>query len=116
MTETGDREDARFLSLVSVSHLCLIFLFVTVGPAFSAPLLAPPEGFEAFDMPGDAGGSIGLIWKAAPYDDPQVRYQVFLADSSDGPFQKIAEFPASTHYKSDRPAPWWSWRRQKDVH
>jgi len=94
----------------------LLFWLAAAWPAFAAPLLTPPEGFEAFDMPGDAGGSVGLVWKAAPYDGPNVRYQIFVAGSPEGPFRKIAEFPANTHYKSDRAAPWWSWRREKDVH
>ncbi|MCZ7625511.1 MAG: hypothetical protein M5R38_06455 [Candidatus Methylomirabilis sp.] len=72
--------------------------------------------FEAFDMPRDGGGSIGLSWRAAPFDGPAVRYQVYLAEQAKGPFVRLTEFPADTHHKSDVDRPWWSWDRSKAYH
>ena len=96
----------------------LVLLFSTLYPlpstlAFS---LAPPEQFEVFDIPGDGGGSLGLTWRAAPLDGPALRYQVFFAGQEGGPFTKLAEFPADTHYKQDADRPWWSWDRTKAAH
>lgn len=98
--------------------IILVFALLTLYPipytlAFS---LSPPEQFEAFDMPGDGGGSIGLSWQAAPFDGPTVRYQVYVADQAQGPFTRVAEFAADTHYKSDIDRPWWSWDRSKGYH
>lgn len=98
--------------------IILVFALLTLYPipytlAFS---LSPPEQFEAFDMPGDGGGSIGLSWQAAPFDGPTVRYQVYVADQAQGPFTRVAEFAADTHYKSDIDRPWWSWDRSKAYH
>lgn len=102
----------------------ILFWLMMVSPAFPQfpapnpqPLaLFPPEGFGAFDIPNDAGGSVGLSWKASPYDGPDVRYQIFIAESEAGPFKKIAEIPSNYHYMSDVPAPWWSWKKRNDVH
>jgi len=77
---------------------------------------SPPEQFEAFDMPGDSGGSVGLSWRAAPFDGPPLRYQVFFGEQERGPYTQLAEFPANSHYKSDADRPWWSWDRTKNVH
>lgn len=96
----------------------LVFALLTLSP-IPYPLalaLSPPEQFEAFDMPGDGGGSIGLSWQAAPFDGPTVRYQVYVADQAQGPFTRVAEFAADTHYKSDIDRPWWSWDRSKADH
>lgn len=67
-------------------------------------------------MPSDGGGSVGLTWKAAHYDGPGVRYQIFVAEAEGGPYQQVAEFPANSRYKSDVQAPWWTWRKMKDIH
>ncbi len=103
---------------ISASNAIFVLLLFTLYPipytlAFS---LSPPEQFEAFDMPGDGGGSIGLSWQAAPFDGPTVRYQVYVADQAQGPFTRVAEFAADTHYKSDIDRPWWSWDRSKAYH
>ena len=65
-------------------------------------------------MPDDAGGAVGLTWRAGPGDTKDFRYQVFAAHQAGGPFIKVAEFPANTRYMKDRAAPWWSWRAAGD--
>jgi hypothetical protein len=67
-------------------------------------------------MPGDSGGSVGLSWRAVPWDGPALRYTILFAEREDGPYTRLAEFPADTHYKSDADRPWWSWERTRDVH
>ena len=96
----------------------LVLLLFTLYPLPStlAVSLSPPEQFDAFDMPGDGGGSVGLSWRAAPFDGPTLRYQVYVADRAQGPFTRLAEFPANTRYKSDVDRPWWSWDRNKAYH
>lgn len=94
----------------------LLFLTLYPIPYTLAFSLAPPEQFKAFDMSGDGGGSIGLSWLAAPSDGPTVRYQVYMADQAQGPFTRLAEFAADTHYTSDIDRPWWSWDRSKASH
>ena len=101
----------------TLAVIVALFLFSLHAPRPTlAVALAPPDQFEAFDMPGDGGGSIGLSWRAAPFDGPTVRYQVYVADQAQGPFTRLAEFPADTHYKSDIDRPWWSWDRSKAYH
>lgn len=112
------KPETRNLSFARVLTASFIFFLLTLYPIPYTLALAlfPPEQFEAFDMPGDGGGSIGLSWQAATFDGPTVRYQVYVADQAQGPFTRIAEFAADTHYKSDVDRPWWSWDRSKAYH
>jgi len=101
-------------ALAALLALLLFTLYPT--PYTLASSLPPPEQFDAFDMPGDGGGSVGLSWRAAPFDGPTLRYQVYVADQAQGPFARLVEFAANTHYKSDVDRPWWSWDRSKAYH
>ncbi|MGH7369308.1 MAG: DUF6754 domain-containing protein, partial [Candidatus Methylomirabilaceae bacterium] len=102
----------------SVLGAMLVAFLSTLHPSSSilALSLSAPEQFDAFDIPGDGGGSVGLVWRAAPFDGPTLRYQVFVAEQKDGPFTAVAEFPADTHYKADADRPWWSWDQTRAVH
>ena len=62
---------------------------------------------EAFDMPGDGGGSIGLRWQGHFGETGEAHYQIVLSDRERGAFQPVATIPADTHYEKDRAAPWW---------
>lgn len=107
----------RLFPIRVLAAVVALFLFTPYPiPHTLAFSLAPPEQFETFDMPGDGGGSVGLSWQAAPFDGPTVRYQVYIADQAQGPFTRVAEFAADTHYKSDVDRPWWSWDRSKAYH
>lgn len=66
----------------------------------------PLHGY-AFDLPGDAGGSLGLRWRAAFRETPDTRYQVMLSERPEGPFEPLVSFSATSHYESERRAPWW---------
>lgn len=79
-------------------------------------LLYPPQEFRAFDMPSDAGGSIGLSWKSASYDVPGIKYLIYMAEEKGGEYKKIGEIDANTHYKADFDGPWWVWKASKNYH
>jgi len=98
------------------SVLITLLLFCALYPIPYTLAFSPPEQFEAFDMPGDGGGSVGLSWRAAPFNGPALRYQVFFGEQEHGPYTQLAEFPADSHFKSDADRPWWSWDRTKNVH
>ncbi len=97
-------------------RLALSLSVCALYPIPSTLAFSSPEQFEAFDVPGDSGGSVGLVWRAAPFDNPTFRYQVFVAEHKEGPFTAIAEFSADTHYKADADRPWWSWDQTRAVH
>ncbi len=72
---------------------------------------------EAFDMPGDAGGSVALRWHVQGRETAAASYRVFTSEHESGEFKQIAEFPANTHYETDISGPWWIWgAKSKDVH
>ena len=92
----------------------LLFLLVLWS---SASALDAPQGVEAFDMPSDGGGSIGLHWRATTADNPTASYRIFASEQENGKFKQIAEFPATSHYETEIPGPWWVWgAKHKDVH
>ncbi|MCE2486860.1 MAG: hypothetical protein J4F42_15200 [Desulfurellaceae bacterium] len=64
---------------------------------------------EAFDTPGDAGGSVVLRWQALPVETAEARYQVLHGQQPDGPFSPLVEFAATSHYETDQAGPWWVW-------
>ena len=79
----------------------LIFLLL-LGGVFSNPVqsLQPPERFEAFDTPNDAGGSVTLTWprfSSVPAGDV---YLVSVAIAPDGPFYPAAEVNAAGNLTS----------------
>lgn len=92
------------------------FLFLCL---FASPLLAleAPTALEAFDMPSDGGGSIGLRWAASPFDDASASHHIFFSARQDGEFTQLTEFPANTHYESELVCPWWAWGKKRgDMH
>ncbi len=94
--------------------LLLFFLFVHCS---CVAALDAPQGVEAFDMPGDGGGSIGLRWPATAADNPTASYRIFANERENGEFKQIAEFPANSHYETEVPGPWWVWgAKRKEMH
>lgn len=86
----------------------LFLLILLLGRPSNAALEAP-HTLEAFDMPGDSGGSIGLRWPPSPSDSAATSYRVLMRDQRDGEFTQVAEFPADTHYERALNGPWWIW-------
>lgn len=90
---------------LQIFSFSLLLLF-SVLPAFA---LETPQQVEAFDMPSDSGGAIGLRWAATPTDDAKASYRILFSDRRDGDFVQVTEFPAHTRYETEAPGPWWMW-------
>ncbi len=101
-SSTGPRyRSNRPGSLLLLGLVCVVLLEMRALAA--SPLLTG----EAFDMPGDGGGSIGLRWQGEFEGTREADYQIVLSDREQGVFQPVATIPADTHYEKDRAAPWW---------
>ena len=99
---TGLRYRSKHLGSFLFLGLVLVLL-LEVRVLAADPLLTG----EAFDMPGDGGGSIGLRWQGGFEETGEVHYQIVLSDREQGAFQPVATIPSNTHYGKDRAAPWW---------
>ena len=75
----------------------------------AVPVFGQDMALEAFDTPGDAGGSVVLRWQALPAETAEASYQVLHGQQPDGPFSPIVEFAATSHYETDQAGPWWVW-------
>jgi hypothetical protein len=102
--ERGSSFIIFFLLFLPLCFLCLPVV------AREAPL---EFNLEAFDMPGDGGGSIGLRWQFPPLaqlDHPSSYvYRIFMSAQQDGKWRQLAEFPTNTYYESEVSSPWWVW-------
>lgn len=78
--------------------------------------LTLPKDLRAFDIPNDAGGSIGLSWEASPSDSPDVDYIVYISRSENGPWEEAARFTSTTSYKSDTPGLFGFRKKQRGFH
>lgn len=106
------RRGELFFSSLVWFLLCLPFVALAQHESLSVALLV-----EAFDMPGDAGGSVALRWPVLGRETVAASYRVFASEQETGEFKQIAEFPANTHYETDISGPWWVWRtKRKGVH
>ncbi len=69
----------------------------------------PARSVMAFDTPGDEGGSITVTWGKSTDDgrgfDDVTGYEVFKADSYDGPFTSLAQLDPGTTTYVDEPVP-----------
>ena len=99
---TGLRYRSKHLGSFLLLGLALVLL-LEVRVLAAGPLLTG----EAFDMPGDGGGSIGLRWQGGFEETGEVHYQIVLSDREQGAWQPVATIPSNTHYEKDRAAPWW---------
>jgi hypothetical protein len=101
-----------FRYLISSLYFFILFLCPTMTSA-----LEPPQALEAFDMPSDSGGSIGLRWATSPQENAAAIYRVLYSTQHDGEFTRIAEFDANTHYETEVMSPWWAWgEKRRDRH
>ncbi len=106
------RDRARSLSRLIVALVCA-WPTATVHAA-----LEPPQEVKVYDTPSDGGGSLTVTWPPAPYDGPEVTYQIMVSreSGSNAPVQDqarsggtmIAEIPSDTQYVRDAKLPWWS--------
>jgi len=111
------RSRAPTLSLRHFAWCLFLSLSFLLVYSTSVSALDAPQALEAFDMPGDGGGSIGLRWRATSADSPITPYRVFVSEQENGEFKQIAEFPANTQYETEISGPWWVWgAKHPDVH
>ena len=89
-------------------RLVVCWAVLAAVPVFGQDM-AQDLSLEAFDTPGDAGGSVVLRWQALPAETAEASYQVLHGQQPDGPFSPIAEFAATSHYETDQAGPWWVW-------
>jgi hypothetical protein len=102
----------------------LIFIFCVTGlrPCIVSAqnALSPPQQLRVFDTPSDGGESLTVVWAAAPYDGPSVKYQVLLGEGpspADPSTMKIlAEFAANSHYVREAKLAWWVRPGDRDEH
>lgn len=82
--------------------------------------LAAPQNLDVFDTPNDGGGSLTVLWAAAPTDGPDGQYQVLLAEGAGiadpDAMKVVAEFPANSHFVKDAKLPWWTRNGEKGQH
>lgn len=116
--ETGDwRHFTRHKGVFFLSSFVwlLFFLPFLVFAQDEHPAVA--LHVKAFDIPSDAGDSIGLRWPVLTTESQTAVYRVALSKQETGEFTNIAEFAATTHYETDISGPWWVWgEKRKDVH
>ena len=99
----------RFLWPLLVAIFCASGMLPSDISAETA--ISAPEDVRVFDTPNDGGGSLTIEWAPAPWDGPDVRYQVLIGDgSATDPvtFTMMAEFPANTTYVRDTETAWWT--------
>ena len=101
----------------SLSRLFVALVFAWPTATVHAAL-EPPQEVKVYDTPSDGGGSLTVTWPPAPYDGPEVTYQIMVSrrSGSDAPVRDqaqsggtmIAEIPSDTQYVRDAKLPWWS--------
>ncbi|MFQ5956756.1 MAG: DUF6754 domain-containing protein [Candidatus Brocadiales bacterium] len=105
--------------------LCTFLIVVFSGPVASSQglsaeteltELALPEDLKAFDIPNDAGGSLGLSWSVSPSDSPDVDYVIYISMSEDGPWHEAIRVMSTTSYKSDAPGIFGFRKKQRNFH
>lgn len=71
--------------------------------AIQTVALRPVANLDATDTPNDAGQSIDISWELSPDSARIRRYEVYRAESTEGPFEKIVEFliPTTSYTDAD---------------
>jgi hypothetical protein len=103
--------------MISKPKLCgIVWMvgFIPIAAPSYASQVPPLREFHALDAPSDSGGKIRLIWKSAGVETG--KYEVWMAESSEGAYTKIAELPSGRHPKTQIKAPWWTWKKDKNRH
>ncbi len=112
---TRNPEKKNWIPVYAGRTRLAIVLFCLTPSFFLAPSFAleTPPALEAFDMPSDSGGSIGLRWAAPPAEEATTTYRIWFSTRPDGEFTQLVEFPANTHYETELTAPWWAWEEKR---
>jgi hypothetical protein len=73
--------------------------------------LSPPPQIRVFDTPSDGGESLTVVWPAAAYDGPSVKYQVLLGEGAlpidPSAMRIVAEFSSDSHHVRGAKSAWW---------
>jgi hypothetical protein len=101
--------------------LALIFCVSSLHPpcASAETAISAPQNVQVLDTPNDGGESLTVQWAPAPWDSPDVRYQVLVGDAAATDLSSlavIAEFPANTKYVKDTKTAWWTRNVDKTWH
>ncbi|HXX74664.1 MAG TPA: DUF6754 domain-containing protein [Nitrospiraceae bacterium] len=98
--------------------LTVSLLFPSVPNAQTS--LPPPQSLDLYDTPSDGGGSLTVLWPAASYDGPDVRYQVLMAEGTTvtdpAAMKVVAEFPANRSLVQQTRLPWWTRKGEPTDH
>ena len=79
------------------TRLILLGLFPTIS---SSQVIAPPS-IDVFDTPNDGGGSITITWPLTEDIPEDTIYNIYIAQSAKGPFNKAATIPAKASLQSE---------------
>jgi len=109
----------KSISVLTILFSGVVFLFsASMTEAQSA--ITPPRDLQVFDTPNDGGGSLTVLWPAAPFDGPEVRYQVLLAEAAtvhdSAAMKVVAEIPANKSLVKDTRLPWWTRKGEPTDH
>ena len=82
--------------------------------------ISPPQQLRVIDTPSDGGESLTVVWAAAPYDGPSVKYHVLLGEGAmpadPSVLKTVAEFASDSHYVREAKAAWWVRPGDRDEH
>ena len=110
----------RRLTSVPIVLLPLIVLLLFPSVPNAQTSLPPPQSLDLYDTPSDGGGSLTVLWPAASYDGPDVRYQVLLAEGTTvtdpAAMKVVAEFPANKGLVQQTRLPWWTRKGEPTDH
>lgn len=117
----GVRRKLKKGCTISAWFSLLIVCMLNLWPPYTlaqAPITAP-QHVQVFDTPNDGGESLTVQWSPAPWDSPDIRYQVLVGEASavdPATFTIIAEFPSNTKYVKDTKTAWWKRKADKTWH
>ena len=115
----------RGLKRESIGSGWLALAMVTCVASFvpldtlAQPTVTAPQEVRVFDTPNDGGESLTVQWAPAPWDGPDIRYQVLVGEASatdPATFTVTAEFPSNSKYVKDTKTAWWTRKVDKTWH
>jgi hypothetical protein len=87
--------------------------------AWAQPSLSAPSDIKVFDTPNDGGESLTVQWAPAPWDRPDVKYQVLVGEAAatdPAALKIVGEFPANAKFVKDAKTAWWTRTGEKTAH
>lgn len=87
--------------------------------AWAQPSLSAPSDIKVFYTPNDGGESLTVQWAPAPWDRPDVKYQVLVGEAAatdPAALKIVCEFPANAKFVKDAKTAWWTRTAEKTAH